>query len=220
MLGLLYDVHGNLPALEAVLDDARELPVDRWLVGGDVALFGAWPGETVARLGELAGARWIRGNTERWLVDRSDAPPFVDAVVADVLHELDVDALSTLPSEATEGGTCFVHASPVSDMRSFGPAEPADDEDELLAGETHARLVFGRTHLQFTRTTASGVELVNPSSVGLPLDGDHRAAYALIDDIGSVVLRRVAYNHRHALAVTRERYGEAPFVGRLERAAP
>ena len=74
------------------------------------------------------------------------------------------------------------HGSPVSDMQSFLP-EPGDDEDELLIGVTDARLYFGHTHLQFRRTAAEPngpVELVNPGSVGIPLDGDHRAAYALV----------------------------------------
>src|SRR3954452_10406917 len=75
LLGLLYDIHGNLPALEAVLGDARGLDVERWIVGGDVVLFGAWPAETVARLRELDEADWLRGNTDRWLIDDSDRPP-------------------------------------------------------------------------------------------------------------------------------------------------
>ena len=70
MLALLYDVHGNLPALEAVLDDC---PARGFLLGGDYAVAGGWPRETVERLEELEG-EWIRGNTERWLVDISDAP--------------------------------------------------------------------------------------------------------------------------------------------------
>ena len=85
MLGLLYDVHGNLPALEAVLDDC---PAERYLLGGDYAVVGAWPVETVERLREL-DADWIRGNTERWLVDSSDAPPGVQAIVDRCRDELD-----------------------------------------------------------------------------------------------------------------------------------
>ena len=80
MLALLYDVHGNLPALEAVLKDC---PADRYLLGGDYAVAGAWPRETVARLDGL-DAEWIRGNTDRWLVDAHDAP---DAV-ADLIETL------------------------------------------------------------------------------------------------------------------------------------
>ena len=71
VLALLYDVHGNLPALEAVLADAGE-PASS-CSGGDYARFGAWPRETVARLREL-DAEWIRGNVDRWLVDATTRP--------------------------------------------------------------------------------------------------------------------------------------------------
>ncbi|MDQ3740410.1 MAG: metallophosphoesterase, partial [Actinomycetota bacterium] len=65
MIALLYDVHGNAPALDAVIADARDAGATEWLIGGDVALFGAFPAETVARLRSLEGARWLRGNGER-----------------------------------------------------------------------------------------------------------------------------------------------------------
>ena len=67
MLGILYDVHGNLDALEAVLAEGGG--VDEWLLGGDYCTFGPWPDETLARLRELPNATWLRGNGERWLVD-------------------------------------------------------------------------------------------------------------------------------------------------------
>ncbi|MDQ3722352.1 MAG: metallophosphoesterase, partial [Actinomycetota bacterium] len=74
MRALIYDVHGNLPALEVVLADADDQGADGYFVGGDVALFGPWPEATVARLRELAPATWIRGNGERWTVDPDAAP--------------------------------------------------------------------------------------------------------------------------------------------------
>ncbi len=61
VVACLYDVHGNLPALEAVLEDARGAGAERFALGGDYALFGPWPAETVARLRELEPALWIRG---------------------------------------------------------------------------------------------------------------------------------------------------------------
>ena len=65
LLALLYDVHGNLPALEAVLEDAEAAGARRFRLGGDYALFGPYPAETVKRLRTLEGD-WIRGNGERW----------------------------------------------------------------------------------------------------------------------------------------------------------
>ena len=207
MLVCLYDVHGNLPALEAVLADAGG---DRFILGGDYALFGGWPAETVARLRRLEPAIWIRGNGERWTADPSGAPdnPVVQGAIAASRDALGatVDELAALPERTEEDGMLVCHGSPVSDVRSFLP-EPADDEPELLAGVTRARLLFGHTHLPFRRI-ASGVELVNPGSVGMPFDGDPRAAYALIHDDGTVEHRRVAYDHEASAARVRELGGE------------
>ena len=80
VLALLYDIHGNLPALEAVLGDAGD--ADEFLLGGDYATAGAWPRETVERLREIEDATWVRGNADRWLVDRHDAPPPLDEIAA------------------------------------------------------------------------------------------------------------------------------------------
>ena len=74
MLALVYDVHGNLPALEAVIADAEAAGVEGWVLGGDYALFGGWPAETVERLRALERASWIRGNGERWTADPGAAP--------------------------------------------------------------------------------------------------------------------------------------------------
>lgn len=216
MLALIYDVHGNLPALEAVLADAREQGADGYLVGGDVALFGPWPEATVARLQELAPATWIRGNGERWTVDPDAAPAPVRGATGaarDALGDALADELAALPESApVDAGTRAWHASPVSDVRSFTP-EPGDDEAELLAGVEERRLIFGHTHLPFRRTSAVGdIELVNPGSVGMPFDGDHRAGYALLAGDGTIAHRRVAYEHATVPSALRERYGDTPWV--------
>jgi predicted phosphodiesterase len=226
MLALLYDIHGNLPALEAVLDDLSGRGVERFVLGGDMAPFGAWPARTVARLRELDDAVWIRGNTERWLVERLPGDqPMAAAVQAcrDDLGDALADELGALPENARIDATTMAwHGSPVSDMESFLP-EPGEDEAELLQGVTDGRLVFGHTHLQFQRPSVrDGIELLNPGSVGIPLDGDHRAAYALLAPDGTVELRRVEYDWRASAQALRERYGDAEWVGivtgRIERA--
>ena len=73
-LAVIYDVHGNLPALEAVLTDAAGAGAERYLLGGDYALFGPWPAETVARLREIPDATWIRGNVDRWTAFPGQVP--------------------------------------------------------------------------------------------------------------------------------------------------
>jgi len=194
-----------------VLADAAAAGPDTYVLGGDYALFGGWPVETVARLRELPGALWIRGNGERWTATPGDAPedPVVQGAIAAVraaLGQTAYLALDALPGDARRGDTLFCHASPVSDVRSFRP-EPADDEPELLADVTARRLVFGHTHLPFARA-ANGIELVNPGSVGLPFDGDPRAAYALVHDYGTVEHRRVEYDHAASAARVRDLGGE------------
>jgi diadenosine tetraphosphatase ApaH/serine/threonine PP2A family protein phosphatase len=66
-------------------------------------------------------------------------------------------------------------------MRSSSP-QPGQNKNELLDGVSDRRRVFGHYHLTFERTSALGIELVGPGSVGIPMDGDHRAAYALLHD--------------------------------------
>jgi diadenosine tetraphosphatase ApaH/serine/threonine PP2A family protein phosphatase len=215
VLGLLYDVHGNLPALEAVLDDC---PAERFLLGGDYATFGAWPRETIARLRELE-AEWIRGNVDRWLVDAADAPdvmlPLIERSREMIGAEL-CRELAALPASTTHGGVLYCHASPLSDMDSFYP-EPHDTDVERLMGVEAERVVFGHTHLAFDRDGPGGIRLVNPGSVGMPLDGDHRAAYAVQHDDGRVELRRVDYDWRASAEAVREQVGELP-AKRIEQA--
>lgn len=218
VLALLYDVHGNLLALEAVLEDAHGAGADRYLLGGDYAVAGGWPRETVERLREL-DADWIRGNADRWLVDASDAPEPMVAVIErarEALGEQLVAELAALPPTFTEGNVLYCHGSPGSDMKSFLP-EPSDADAELLLGTEAKRVVFGHTHLPFARTGPGDIELVNPGSVGLPWDGDHRSAYALVHDDGRLDQRRVEYDWRQAAAAVRERAGELP-ARRLEQA--
>ena len=208
MTACLYDVHGNLPALDAVLADAQAQGVRRYVLGGDYALFGGWPRETVERLRELSPALWIRGNGERWTAEAGDEVPLPGAAEAcrASLGEAVTAELAALPERGHHEDTLIVHGSPVSDVRSFLP-QPAPDEAELLDGVTEPRLLFGHTHLPFRRISAyGGIELVNPGSVGMPFDGDPRAAYALIHPDRRVEHRRVAYDHAASAARLREAF--------------
>jgi predicted phosphodiesterase len=205
---LLYDIHANLPALDAVLADARATGADQFVLGGDYALFGAFPAETITRLREL-DATWIRGNTDRWLEDPSDLPrselnarslEHCRAALGPACHEL-----ATLPATADVDRALFCHASPRSDMKSF-PPEAGEADSELLAGDDPDLIVFGHTHLQFQRP-AGHHTLVNPGSVGLPFDGDRRAAYALWRGGTDFELRRVSYDSDAYASAVRDRMG-------------
>jgi putative phosphoesterase len=218
---LIYDVHGNLPALEAVLDDARAAGAETVLLGGDYAVFGPWPAETLMKLRGLGDAVWIRGNVDRWSAAPSDAPE--DPLIRDALEACrsalspeTVEELAQLPDQTVIDETRYCHGSPISDVRSFTP-EPAWEDAELLADAREPRVVFGHTHLQFARTTDAGVELINPGSVGMPFDGDPRSAYALLHDDSRIELRRVAYDYEASAAAVEERFDGAPWAARSAR---
>ena len=218
---LIYDVHGNLPALQAVLSDAREAAAERYLLGGDYALFGMAPAECVSALRELEDSTWIRGNVDRWCAHPDQAPDnavFEGAIPAcrDALGEELVDQLDELPESVVIDGTRYCHASPISDVRSFMP-EPSEEDDEMLAGVPERRVVFGHTHLQFRRLHADLIQLINPGSVGLPLDGDVRAAYALLHADGTIEPRRVAYDNEAAAEAVLERFGRSAWTERSEQ---
>jgi predicted phosphodiesterase len=209
-----------------VLGDARDAGAETFVLGGDYALFGAFPRETVARLREL-DATWIRGNTDRWLEDASDAPQgeLIERSLAHCREALGESAgdLAALPATAELEGALICHASPRSDMASFMPAASETDATLLAEGDPDV-IVFGHTHLQFRRA-AGPRTLVNPGSVGLPFDGDRRAAYALWRGGDDFDLRRVEYDWAAYTRALREHLaaelGDAveTLVRRIEQAA-
>jgi predicted phosphodiesterase len=194
MLALLYDIHGNLVALEEVLKDAEAAGADAYLLGGDFASFSPWPRETIERLRELPNTTWIRGNGERWLRE----PPRDRPEVMAAFQELDAGMgtyeglLYSLQAQFEQDGVLYVHGSPLSDVESF-PPEPSADDERMLNGVRDKTVVFGHSHQQFRRPGPNGTRLINPGSVGMPLDGDVRAAYALRSD-GEFEFRRVEYD--------------------------
>jgi len=211
LVAVLYDIHGNLPALEAVLVDADQAGAERYVLGGDYALFGPWPAETVDRLRQL-DASWIRGNGERWTANPHEAPDdeVVQAALAACRDELGagaVDELAALPETLVDSSTRYCHGSPLSDVQSFSP-DPSDGDGELLSDANEECVVFGHTHLQFRRRaeTATPLDLVNPGSVGMPFDGDCRAAYAIAVPGGGFELRRVEYDSEESAAAVRARF--------------
>jgi diadenosine tetraphosphatase ApaH/serine/threonine PP2A family protein phosphatase len=201
LLGILYDIHGNLDALEAVLADAEVVDADRWLLGGDYGTPSPHPLETLARLRELRDATWIRGNGERWLLEPpEDRPEVIETYgrFRDQISAEEVEWLFNLPPRAELDGILYVHGSPLADDDSFAP-EPQEGEGRLLAGAHDRTIVFGHSHQHFRRPGPDGTDLVNPGSVGMPLDGDRRAAWATWD--GDFAFRRTDYDvHRTAAA--------------------
>jgi diadenosine tetraphosphatase ApaH/serine/threonine PP2A family protein phosphatase len=191
-----------------VLADARAAGVHRYVLGGDYALPSATPLETLDRLRSLTPATWIRGNTERWLREPPlDRPEISEGIQWETRRLPDdvVEWLYNLPVQAEADGTLYVHGSPLSDVDSFAP-EPEHGEERMLAGVRDRTVVFGHSHQQFRRPGPDGTDLVNPGSVGMPLDRDPRAAWALWD--GVFEFRRTEYDVERAAAAYRAMGGE------------
>ena len=209
---ILYDVHGNLVALEAVLAEVDRAGAAEYVLGGDYSTFGPWPRETAERLEAVPAGVRIRGNVERWLREEPEVPPqaqpLVHAAVAAAQEALGAELvrrLYGLPERAELEGILVCHGSPLSDVDSFA-REPEEGEERLLAGEAGRTILFGHSHIQFRRPGPAETLLVNPGSVGMPLDGDPRAAWALYED-GEIDLRRTEYDVERAAAQMRT-YGE------------
>jgi putative phosphoesterase len=190
----LYDIHGNLPALDAVLG---EVDAEVILVGGDFVA-GPWPAETLARLRGLGGdVRFIRGNADREVFEEAQglAPPEVMEFVRTCLGTDDVDFLRALPlTETIEvdglGRVLFCHATPRNDEEIFTRISPDERWQETLAGVDADVVVCGHTHVQFDRRIGD-VRLVNAGSVGMPYEDAPGAFWALLSS--DVELRRTTY---------------------------
>jgi putative phosphoesterase len=176
----LYDVHGNLRALEAVLE---EIPDDATIVvGGDVVAGGEQPSGTLERLRAL-GERviWIRGNADRELHPEEEglAPQdFLDEARA-ALTEEQIEFLHDLPPTAQIGNVLYVHASPRNDLDIFTELTPEERIAFLFADVDADVVVCGHTHMQFDRVVA-GKRVVNSGSVGMPYEVEP-GAYWTID---------------------------------------
>jgi predicted phosphodiesterase len=170
----LYDVHGNPPALEAVL---AEVPDDAVIVlGGDVAV-GPLPSEALERL---------RGLGDRELTPGEDAlgPPEVLEWVRSQLTAEQIGFLHALPEQVELdvdglGRVLFCHASPRNDVDIFLEGTPEDHVAPLFDGVGAGTVVCGHTHMQFSREIG-GTSVVNAGSVGMPYEDEPGAYWALL----------------------------------------
>lgn len=185
-IAALYDVHGNMPALEAVLADVDDERVDAIVCGGDLVL-GAQPAECLALMRER-GARYVRGNCERLVLDRDDE---TSAWCDDRLDDDARAFLAALPTTVSLDGVCFCHGSPRADDEILTAATPDDVVAEMLADVPQTTVVCGHTHHQFDRVS-HGARIVNAGSIGMPYEGRPGARWAMIGP--DVELRSTAYD--------------------------
>jgi len=213
-IAALYDIHGNLPALEAVLDQVRAAAVDAVVVGGDVVP-GPMPRECLACLAALPlPVHYLRGNGDRVVcaVRRGgDASGEVPAAFLDVIRwcaELLTDAeAATLEGWPTTvrlasgdlGDVLFCHATPRSDVEIFTRLTAEERLFEAFAGVDAPLVVCGHTHMPFDRLVR-GIRVVNAGSVGMPF-GDPGADWLLLGD--DLAPRHTSYDLEAASARVR-----------------
>lgn len=192
-MAAIADIHGNKPALDAVLEDLP--PIDRIVCAGDVVGYNPWPADciSIVRNREIPT---VQGNHDRAVAEGTSFRfnPMAQSGVEFAKNQLSAEDcawLADLPERRTtaDGRVAIVHGHPDDPNRytypeSFGPALLGDEE----------LLVLGHTHVQHAERYPKGIVL-NPGSVGQPRDGDRRAAYAVVDlDERRVDLRRVEYD--------------------------
>jgi putative phosphoesterase len=196
----LYDVHGNLPALEAVLGDVDREHVDAIVFGGDIAS-GPMPRETVELVRSLDDAVFVRGNA-----DRPDSPamsPEWDSARRWVENQLDEEQLAWLANldfSAVLDDTLYVHATPQDDETVVTELTTDDRLADLLSGVEQSRVVAGHTHMQLDRTVGA-IRFVNAGSVGMPYEARPGAYWAILDQ--GVELRHTEYDLARAATAIR-----------------
>lgn len=207
----LYDIHGNLPALDAVLKEVEQEDPDLILVGGDIVP-GPMPQATLERLLALGDkVHSIRGNCEREVVAAFDGLPLGPSMSEEVRERMlwtakqlergHRDFLAQLPEQASIsvdglGDVLFCHGSPRSDEEMMTAATPEARLRDMLVGVRQSVVVCGHTHMQFDRNV-DGVRIVNAGSVGMPY-GDAGAYWLLLGP--GIMLRRTLYDLEEAAA--------------------
>ena len=199
----LYDIHGNLAALDAVL---AEVPDDATIVvGGDICAGGEEPSEALARLRGL-GDRvvWLRGNADRELHPGEEglAPPEFLEQARSKLSEEEIEFLHDLPETQLVDDALYCHASPRNDLDIFTERTPEERIAVLFEGLEVSTVVCGHTHTQYERTIG-GVRVVNAGSVGAPYE-DEPGAYWLLD----LVHQRTPYDGAELKASREEAVAE------------
>jgi len=209
----LYDIHGNLPALRAVLAELDRVEIETIVVGGDVAS-GPLPAETVAALEALGDrALFVRGNSDRDVVEafrgRSEAgadpaqraAAFAAARISAAQCEFLDGFVESVALEVEQlGPVLFCHGSPRGESEVITTATSVRRLRVILDGVALPTVVCGHTHRHFDRLLGD-YRIVNAGSVGLPYEGRAGAYWALLGP--DVELRRTDYDIAAAAAELR-----------------
>ena len=209
-IAALYDIHGNVPALDAVLADVERAGVDLVVWGGDVAA-GPLPAETIERM-RAVGGRCVMGNADRQMVEDFDAGRGPDEGDDEMMQTMlwavsridraDRDFLAAFePTVSVDvdglGPTLFCHGSPRDDNERITRATPPERLAPMLEAVDEKVVVCGHTHQQFDLRCGEH-RVLNAGSVGMPYEGEAAAFWLLLGP--DVELRRTHYDVAAAFA--------------------
>lgn len=220
-IAVLSDVHGNLHALDAVLDDIAGQGVDATLALGDFLSGPSDPVGVADRLIEL-GIPSVRGNHDRYITDGRENDWHIDALVRGMLTAPQMEWLGSIPPTRLFDEDVFLcHGTPRDDNGTFLDAitetpdyrfssiNRRDKIEEEAEGFDHAVILCGHTHVPRSLRLADGRLVVNPGSVGLPFEiGSPDARYGIVEKRSAgwnTELRAVAYDHHAAAEQALER---------------
>jgi len=196
----LYDIHGNLSALEAVLAEVEREGVDAIVIGGDIASGPPQPREVVELVRSLPNVHCIRGNADR-LFDEEFAG---DEGLGWLLERIDDEQarwLASLPFSVVLDDALYVHATPLDDTTIVTELTTDEKLEGLLREVEQPRVVAGHTHMQLERRVGEKL-FVNAGSVGWPYEGTPGSYWAILDR-DRVELRRTDYDRERAAELVR-----------------
>jgi predicted phosphodiesterase len=207
-VAVVSDIHSNVLALAAVLDDIAQAGVDETWLAGDTFGYYPWASSTFAAV-QSAGMVAVLGNHDRWVASGQDVPDDIAGRVAlhnaEQLHQESPAALAWLASlplfhrvEHNGWAVTMTHGTPSDPLE--GRYYPDDvHEHDWLPGQ-HEILILGQTHYPILRETRDGGLVLNPGSVGQPRDGDPMPSWAVLDlETGRAELRRTPYDNADAM---------------------
>lgn len=229
-IAVISDIHGNLSALNAILQDIENQGIENFFFLGDLVMNGPSPREVFEIIDQLSPEVWIKGNTDEWLeffrgdteIDSSKKELMIarNNFAKERLTPEQIDKLGKVQEQSVviinDKKILCVHGSPDSIEEAIGIMRPLSYFEELIEGNTFDLLLCGHTHLPLV-AFYKGKKIMNPGGIGFSLDEDPRASYGVItvgNNEFSLTIHRVNYDIEQALKTAKER--DFPFYGIYE----
>lgn len=222
-IAVLSDIHANVQALEAVMNDIVNQQCEHVFCLGDLALAGPQPKEVMDYVMSQSAWTVIQGNTDKMIAQygpevveflEAQYPLMANAIADDVTllddsHRAYLEGLAPQLSLDVEGcSVLLVHGSPRANNEDILPEMPLEEVEEIISGTTEKLILCGHTHIPCGYQTNTNQTVVNVGSVGRPMTEQPKACYAVIDFYqGSFEIRHrfVDYDNKTAAKIVSER---------------